>query len=95
MALPQTDPALSNQSSWFFNFTGDQNHVRSLEIMWIPGSHTRDPDLWDPGLCISETSASEAAGPWSPVWEAPHLPSGYQGLLKRGSLQQGKPEPPR
>lgn len=62
----------------------------------VAGLHTRGPDLWDPGLCISETSpsASEAAALQSPVWEGPHLPLGYQGLLTQGSLQQRKPEPP-
>ena len=42
MALPRTDPALSSQVSWFSNFTGDQNHRRSLETMWL---RTSTPEI--------------------------------------------------
>lgn len=54
MVPPQTEPALSNQFNWFSNITGDQNQSKEL------GNHSREPDLWDPGIYISKTSPGDS-----------------------------------
>lgn len=94
MALPQSDPALSTQTSWFSQFyRGSESpkelryHVDcspSCQRSWSLVPRT----FWKLPKCFWSSWFVE------PMQEAPHLPLGYQGESTGGSFQQGKPEPP-
>lgn len=62
----------------------------------ISGPHTRDPDLWDPGACISETSpsASEAVALRSHLGSATSS-FGAPGTVYTGTTSARKAQVPR
>ena len=45
MALPQTDPALFTQTSWFSQFYRGSESPKELRYHVVPVLHARDPDL--------------------------------------------------